>query len=40
MHVQQDLSFWQQEGYTIAAYLLFLAGCVFAPMGVAFLFIN
>jgi hypothetical protein len=40
MHAEPDLPFWQQEPLTVAAYCLFLAGCVFAPMGVAFLFIN
>ena len=38
--LQEDLPFWQQQPFTIAAYLLLVAGCVFAPVGVAFLFVN
>jgi amino acid permease len=40
MHARPEAPFWQQETLTVGAYCLFVAGCVFAPMGVAFLFIN
>lgn len=40
MHARPDLPFCRQEPFVMASYLLFLAGCILAPMGVAFLFIN
>lgn len=37
MHAEPHVPFLQQETFTIAAYCLFVAGCVFAPVGVVFL---
>lgn len=39
MHAKPEVSFCDQDLFTKLSYLLFIAGCIFAPMGVAFLFV-
>ena len=40
MHVDPRRTFWEQDKFTKGAYFLFIAGCIFAPVGVAFLFVK